>query len=459
MTEQEPGHADAIAGQVSHRLSDSDTELVAGDRISESGVGDLVNPADAWDLETASEPRRNSFWFMVVCAWLMLIAFSAVLLLLLTLTLGLNGFPRRHLSSATVPFLLVSATVPLLAIMLLYRRRFRLTTILVGGLVPYIVLVVLGNGYQFVSALNTVHLQNDFHAMVIQVLAMQTALWLLLGVAYNSGEIRSHEKWLSFYRFSGEWFACVLVIELIIGVILYFLLGLLYSFGLGFTYLFGPDLDSGNTHWVGFVIIGAILLLMSMLPVTGIAAAGWFADARREAVGKVVGVLVKIAAPLITIVSAILLIGPLSSVSDPDWPFATSDAGEFWLLTAEAMLLLAVPIIIYMVASRDKLKKPGFSDYSLLALVGCSLGWALIAVWWILARIGAYGLSGDRAAALVLNIIFLVNLFGLLWLQARFLFGRIPVARLARWQTGFVWPYFTWGALVVLVVPPVISLT
>jgi|GEM_PF-5251606 len=49
-------------------------------------------------------------------------------------------------------------------------------------------------------------------------------------------------------------------------------------------------------------------------------------------------------------------------------------------------------------------------------------------------RISEFGFSPNKAVALGLNLIFLVNLSRSAWLYFRFLLRRIPFTRLERWQ-------------------------
>ncbi len=70
-------------------------------------------------------------------------------------------------------------------------------------------------------------------------------------------------------------------------------------------------------------------------------------------------------------------------------------------------------------------------------------------------RIGAYGITANKVAALGLNLVLLVNLAYAAILQWRFLRGRVPLARLERWQTEYLPAYLAWCAVVVLILPPV----
>jgi len=69
------------------------------------------------------------------------------------------------------------------------------------------------------------------------------------------------------------------------------------------------------------------------------------------------------------------------------------------------------------------------------------------------ARISEFGFSPNKAVALGLNLIFLVNLSRSAWLYFRFLLRRIPFTRLERWQTDYLPVYAIWALIVALLFP------
>jgi hypothetical protein len=77
----------------------------------------------------------------------------------------------------------------------------------------------------------------------------------------------------------------------------------------------------------------------------------------------------------------------------------------------------------------------------------------------MVARIGDLGLTPNRAAALGLNLVLLVNLAGTAWLSLRLLTGRIAFHRLERWQTSYLPIFALWAATVVAVLPPLFAFT
>jgi len=72
----------------------------------------------------------------------------------------------------------------------------------------------------------------------------------------------------------------------------------------------------------------------------------------------------------------------------------------------------------------------------------------------MIARIGDLGFTPNRAAALGLNLVLLVNLAGAAWLTARFIGRRSVLHPLERWQTSYLPVFALWAAVVVVFLPP-----
>jgi hypothetical protein len=75
----------------------------------------------------------------------------------------------------------------------------------------------------------------------------------------------------------------------------------------------------------------------------------------------------------------------------------------------------------------------------------------------MVARIGELGFTPNRAAALGLNLVLLVNLAGTAWLASRFMAGRGSFNQLERWQTAYLPVFALWAAAVVVILPPLFS--
>jgi hypothetical protein len=73
----------------------------------------------------------------------------------------------------------------------------------------------------------------------------------------------------------------------------------------------------------------------------------------------------------------------------------------------------------------------------------------------MVTRVGEFGFTVNRVAALGLNLVLLVDLVVTAVIIIRMLMHRAPVLALERWQTSYLVVIGAWVTVVVLVLPPV----
>jgi hypothetical protein len=125
------------------------------------------------------------------------------------------------------------------------------------------------------------------------------------------------------------------------------------------------------------------------------------------------------------------------------------------LIAFDLLLVVVLGLLLYSASARDPRSPPNAFDVVQVVLVVSALAADAVALWAIAARIGEFGLTPNRVAALGENVILLVNLAWSAVLYARFLRGRGSFASLERWQTDYLPVYAAWAAAVVIVFPPV----
>jgi hypothetical protein len=124
------------------------------------------------------------------------------------------------------------------------------------------------------------------------------------------------------------------------------------------------------------------------------------------------------------------------------------------LIGFDLLLVVVLGLLVYSISARDPSAPPGAFDWVQVVLVVGALLADAVALWAIGARIGEFGFSPNRVAALGENVILLVNLAWSAVLYVRFLAGRGSFPSLERWQTAYVPVYAGWAAVVVIVFPP-----
>ena len=110
---------------------------------------------------------------------------------------------------------------------------------------------------------------------------------------------------------------------------------------------------------------------------------------------------------------------------------------------------------LFSVSARPAGAPPGWFDLLQLVLVVVALVIDVVVLVAMAGRIGEYGASPNKLAALGENLVLAANLAGSAWLSVGFLRGRRPFAALERWQCRYLPVIGVWAALVVLVLPPV----
>lgn len=264
---------------------------------------------------------------------------------------------------------------------------------------------------------------------ILVAIHLPILLWFVVGAAYLGGELRSSARRMDFIRFSGEW------------AIYYALIAMGGAVLVGLTVLvltpIAPNLIEDVVVWVvPSGAAGAVLV------------AAWLVEAKKSIIENLAPVLTAIFTPLFAVMLVVsaagYLIAGISRGFDRD------------LLTVFDLLLLVVlGLVVYGISARDTLRSAGTMDILRLVAVVAAVVLDLLVLVSMFVRIGEFGFTANRVAALGVNVILLVNLVVTAGLLVRLLAGRSPAVRLERWQTGYLPVFAVWVGLVVLVLPPV----
>jgi hypothetical protein len=125
------------------------------------------------------------------------------------------------------------------------------------------------------------------------------------------------------------------------------------------------------------------------------------------------------------------------------------------LIVFDALLIVVLGLVVYGISARRPGAGAGAMDVIRLVAVVAAIVLDLLVLVSMLVRIGEFGFTPNRVAALGLNILLLVNLAGTAWLTLRQLAGKTGTVRLERWQTGYLPIFGAWAVLVVLALPPI----
>ena len=287
---------------------------------------------------------------------------------------------------------------------------------------PFVLVALVVNLYPY-RADSTTELLVAAHLPVV--------LWCAVAYPYMGGAIRSRDRRMDFVRFTGEWFIYYVLIALGGGVLL-LLTALIFE-------PIGTDLPERVVEWVlPSGAAGAVIV------------AAWLVESKQHVVENMAPVLTMLFTPLfalmLTVAAATYAVSGLAGAFDREL------LGVF-----DALLVVVLGLVLYAMSAREPSRPAGPVDRVQLLAVASALVLDVMVLGTMVARIGDLGFTPNRAAALGLNLVLLLNLARAAWLSMRFLTGRTPFHRLERWQTSYLPIFALWAATVVAFLPPLFA--
>ena len=261
------------------------------------------------------------------------------------------------------------------------------------------------------------------------LLHVPIALAVLLGTAYLGRDWRVVDRWMDWIRFLGE-------------LAIYYVL-----IALGGGLLMG--LTVGVFQLVGLAPLGVVQEWVLPLGVGGaVVVAAWLVESKKSVVENMAPVLSLVFTPLFTL----LLLAFLGALATTGGRLVDLDRGV--LIVINLVLAVVLGLHLFSVSARPAGAKPGWFDRLQLLLVVAALVINVVVLIAMAGRIGEYGASPNKLAALGENLVLAGNLAWSAWLSYGFLRGRRPFAALERWQCRYLPVIGVWAALVVLAFPP-----
>jgi hypothetical protein len=365
----------------------------------------LVLPGEPDALATARS--RRELLVMVLCAAV------AALAIKVPSWFGLDldddaGFYARNAGLLALPAL---------AAYFAWQRRVGIRVIGVLAL-----LFVLG-----AVAANAFPLADDSQTIVLTAIHLPIALWLVVGVAYVGGDWRSDRRRMDFIRFTGEWLIYFSLIGLGGGVLTAFTVGTFRAIGL--------DAEGFVQSW-----------LLPCGATAAVIVSAWLVEAKQGVIENMAPVLTRVFTPLFAATLLAFLVAVILTTNG-------IDIERDVLVLFDLLLVVVLGLLLYDISARDLADRPGLFERLQLGLVVSALIIDVMVLLAITGRITEWGFSPNKTAALGENVILFANLAWSAWLFLGFVRGRMPFARLERWQTGYVIVYAAWAWTVVLAFP------
>lgn len=294
---------------------------------------------------------------------------------------------------------------------------------------PWIRVVALGAVVAVLAvAVNLFPFGSGSATDAIVAIHLPIALWFVVGAAYIAGELRSSARRMDFIRFTGEW------------AIYYTLIALGGLVLVGLTVLIltpiAPDSIEEILTWV--IPTGAA---------AAVVVAAWLVEAKKSIIENLAPVLTAIFTPLFAVMLVAATVTYLIAGVGRDF-------NRDLLAGFDLLLLVVLGLVVYGISARPANARIGAMDVIRLVAVVAAVALDILVLVSMFSRIGEYGFTANRVAALGINILLLLNLVVTAWLIVRLVAGRSTAVRLERWQTGYLPVFAAWVVLVVLALPP-----
>jgi hypothetical protein len=309
--------------------------------------------------------------------------------------------------------------VPVLMVMYYLRNRFS------AGVAATLGAAVLAAGL----AVNLYPFRAGGNTLFLVAMHLPLFLWLVFGLAYTGDDWRTVRGPLDFIRFSGELF--------IYGVLILAGSMVLVMLVVFFFTAIGVRIESFAQEW----------LALSLLLATPVIAAH-LVEKKRSLIENLAPALARIFIPLFLLMM-VAFIGAVVVVGDGF--LGNRDI----LIGSDLLLVLVVSMVLYDLSARREPERFSWAHGINLALIFAALVIDCIALYGVAVRLGVWGFSPNKTAALGENLLLLGNLVGLAYAYVRFAKGRASLDGVLRWQVRYLPAYVVWMAFMVFGLPVV----
>ena len=209
-------------------------------------------------------------------------------------------------------------------------------------------------------------------------------IWFIYGIMFTDFDFRDRNKRIDFIRFNGDLAIMYALIAITGGLLTVITIGLFNSIGL---------------HIEKFYTENIVFTGAAAAPIVAV----FIIKNYPNLVNKTAPLIASIFSPLVLITLITFIIAMAVSGKDP---YSDRD----FLLIFNIMLLGVMGIIFFSISETSGIKNQKFNETILFALSIITIMIDLIALSAIFYRLGEYGLTPNRLAVLVSNILVLINL-------------------------------------------------
>ncbi len=274
---------------------------------------------------------------------------------------------------------------------------------------------------------NLLPVNSDSQSIILVYLHLPLMLWCLLGLVYINYDVKNINLKIDYIKFNGDlaiWFVLILVA----GMILTFItLGLFNAAGV-----------SIEEFYFDYIVVCGLV----SAPIIST----YIIKHQSGLTNKLAPIIARLFTPLVLLTLICYLISIPIVGQDP---FHDRD----FLLIFNIMLLGVMSLITFSVSETSSSEKQRFNEIILLITTFVAILIDLGALSAILYRLGEYGLTPNRIAVLVSNLLILTNLIFVLINLIQVNFMKRELTKVESTISRFLYIYAFWTIFVVFIFP------
>jgi len=274
--------------------------------------------------------------------------------------------------------------------------------------------------------------ESDSASVTLVYIHLPFLMWFIYGIVFTGYEFRNLNKRIDFIRFNGDLVILYGLIAIAGGLLTAITIGLFDSIGL----------DIEEFYAENIIVTGA-----AAAPVVAI----FLIEKFPALVSRTAPLLAAIFSPMVLLTLIIFLITIIATGKDP---YNDRD----FLLIFNIMLLGVMAIIIFSVSETSVIKNQKFNAIILFVLSVVTIIIDLIALSAIFYRLGEYGLTPNRLAVLVSNILVLINLVLIMTGLFRINFKKKDFTIVEKTVSKFLPVYLIWILIVIFTFPVIFGI-
>ncbi|MCY7277706.1 MAG: DUF4153 domain-containing protein, partial [Phormidesmis sp. CAN_BIN44] len=263
--------------------------------------------------------------------------------------------------------------------------------------------------------------------IILSCLHLPFFLWAVLGFVFTDKDFRNSDRRMAYLKYNGE---------MVIYTTLFIICGsVLVAVTAGLFSVISVNIDKLYYEYILIYALCAVPIVATHLT-----------HAQSRLVNNLAPTIARIFSPLVLLTLVVYLVSILTLQRNP---FTDRE----FLIVFNVMLLGVLAISVFTLSERVSTRKKLVGDYVTFALVAIALIVDSVALSAIVFRLASYGTTPNRVVVLGANLLVFGNLAGMLVQYVRFFLGKVPIAAIKNWITGYLPLYGIWTAIVLFAFP------